>query len=135
DERVVLAECQPAVTLDQEIGAGAPVGHRDQVAQRVQPVLVDLERCPQHVLGDDLERATRARELGEHRVPVRRGDAIDRHRASGGGAGGSWCWITSTAHSSLALPTGPPLLCALWPCWNAGLFTHAWKASSDCQRV
>src|SRR5262249_25628451 len=59
-ERVVVAVVDPAIALHEKVRAGAPVGHRDQVGKRVQTVLVDLERHPEHVLGDDLERAARS---------------------------------------------------------------------------
>ena len=68
---------------------------------------------------------TAAGELGEGGI-TGRGGLVDGH---------SSCWITSNDHSSLAVPTGPPVLCPLWPCWNAGLLTQAWKASSERQRV
>ena len=133
--RVVLVVGQTTIALDEEVDAGAPVRHRDQLAQRVQPVLVHLERDAQDVLGDDLERAARPRELGEDGILESGRDLVDGHRGSGVLTGASSCWITSKDHSSLPVPTGPPPLWALCPCWKAGLLTHAWNSSSDRQRV
>src|SRR4029450_5261530 len=97
-------------------------------------VLVHLHRDAQDIIGDDLERAARPCEIGEDGVRVRRGDPVDGHRGSGAVACASSCWMTSNDHSSLAVPTGPPLPWALCPCWNAGLLTQAWNSSSDRQR-
>src|SRR6187402_2711648 len=47
----------------------------------------------------------------------------------------SSCWMTSNDHSSLWLLTGPCVEWALWPCWNAALFTHASKSSWERHRV
>ena len=118
--RVVLLVAQTTIALDEEVDAGVPVRHRDQLAQRVQAVLVHLERDAEDVLGDDLERAARPRELDEDGVLEPGGDLVDGHRGSGVLAGASSCWITSKDQSSLPVPTGPSLLWALCPCWNGG---------------
>ncbi len=123
-ERVVLAVGQAAVTLHDPVHVAPALRERDEVAHRPEPLAVDLQRYSEHVFDDDLEGTT---------GPRQRFAGVS-HRTQESDAARSCC-ATSKLHSSAWVLTGPSLLWALWPCWNAGLFTQAWKSSSDRHRV
>ena len=120
---VVLAEGEPPVALHQPVGVGTGVADGDDVAHRPEPVLVDLQRDAEDVLG----RRSRTGRRGRAARSIVGAAVMRRARPRAG--------RRRTATAPRGWTPGPSPVCCRCPCWNAALDIQAWKSSSLRQRV